>query len=94
MATSISLAAVFGITMLMTTPSTPPMPQIISQAVDQVDVASLISAHANYIAGKKLADGSGNRIIRSDLASQSSGDPGVVPADPLLAESASYTTAD
>ncbi|HEY3329905.1 MAG TPA: zf-HC2 domain-containing protein [Capsulimonadaceae bacterium] len=54
--------------------------------VDQIDLTSLMSAHANYISGKKLADGSNNRIIRSDLAAQTSGEPNVVPTDLILAE--------
>lgn len=86
-ATSVGLLVAFGANMFVTTPhASPQIGSLVPQIADQVDVSSLISAHANYVAEKKLADSSGNRIIRSDLASQSSGDPALVPSDPLLSE--------
>lgn len=65
-----------------------------AQAFDQVDVSSLISAHADYVAGKKLADTSNNRIIRSDLASSTAGDPALAPTDVSFLESVANGSSD
>ena len=66
----------------------------VSQVFDQVDVTSLISAHADYVAGKRLVDGSNNRILRSDMAAQTTGDQSLAPADVTFVESAANGTSD
>jgi len=44
-------------------------------AVDQIDIDSMVSAHANYTGDKQLCDPSNNRIIRSDMATSNVSQP-------------------
>ncbi len=66
----------------------------VSPVSDTVDVASLVSAHANYVAGRKLVDGANNRIIRSDLAAQSSGEPSIAPSEAFSVDPVSNAISD
>jgi hypothetical protein len=95
LALSASVAVVLVLTTFVSGPvGTNSQETAASQTLDQVDVSSLISAHADYLAGKRLADGSNNRIIRSDLAAQTTGDPTLAPADVMFVESAPNGTSD
>lgn len=90
-----SCAAVLGLMLFVSAPvGNHSKTSNVSQVFDQVDVSSLISAHADYVAGKKLVDGSNNRILRSDMAAQTTGDPSLAPADVTLVESAANGTSD
>jgi hypothetical protein len=95
LAISATLAAVLGLTLLVSSPVGNPGGNFSArQSVDQVDVWSLISAHADYVAGKRLSDGSNNRIIRSDLATQTIGESSLAPTDVASIESVPNGTTD
>ncbi len=66
----------------------------VAPANDTVDVSSLVSAHANYIAGRRLVDGSNNRIIRSDLAAQTTGETSLAPTEAFSVDPVSDATSD
>jgi anti-sigma factor RsiW len=95
LAMSTSLVAMLALTLLVSAPvgnhsQAPNAPQ----EFDQVDVLSYISAHADYVAGKRLADGSSNRIIRSDMAAQTTGDTSLTPTEVMSIEPAPNGTSD
>lgn len=79
-------ALILAMALLSTPTAVAPTNPVSALAADQIDVTSLVSAHANYIAGKHLVDGSNNRIIRSDAASLKTGDPSIIPTDLVKSE--------
>jgi len=71
---TVACAALLGIFLFSVIPTSQikPAPQS-NFPLEQIDINSMISAHANFLAGKHMSDPSNNRIIRSDLALQTSG---------------------